>query len=530
MTGGEQVFLDESPVPAHASTVVTVTEPTTYTLRIGLQTKEVTLAPYPELAITELTTSFAQPTAEAGQELVINWSVQGADVVSIVEVVTGGQERASVEYGPETGTATLQFPLDKREANFRITATNPFGSEESRLLFADNVELLGWVCQDPEDVITVADPHLAAEIWTMYDNTYLDDGTGVLTCLMAQTAFDPLPLEEDEYGLFEQHSAVVMNRCDQTEDPIIASLEGIQHFRNLLRLELMCNQIEDISRLAGLTGLQELNLDRNSVSDLSPLAGLADLRILGLYQNEVSDVTPLAGLTDLQVLYLSENRVLDVSPLAGLTSLEHLWLYLNCRTVEPDLSVWADCLQDVSALSGLHNLRSAVFHMNEIQEVGFLNADMVDLELVFASQNAIADISPLAAVPALSTARLDTNLIANIAALAANPALPSTAEPFYWERIDPGPPAENRVTMPVGSNRFTEHISLHDNCLDVTSPDLAADLATLRDRGATVNGEDVAQMARSACTPGELSSLGTRGRAFDPAGLLREDSRWFQNR
>lgn len=466
---------------------------------------------------------------EAGSPVSLSWTVTGAAAVTVTEMVTDDELRTvHADLNPASGTLQLELPTDKGLVNYLLTARNAVGDEVSQLLLPEPLPLPGWICSDPDDVITFNDPVLEAAVWRIYSNTDLDPGDGVLRCgMVQQDYFTPVPTPSDEYGLMEQHNAIIINRCNQTEDPIVQSLEGIQHLSTLLRLELMCNEIEDISRLSGLTSLQELNLDQNRISDISALAGLTDLQVLGLYQNEVEDLAPLSGHTELRILYLSENHVKDLTPLAGLVNVEHLWLYNNCRVMDGPRP--SDCLQDLTGIENMTQLRSLVIHVNEITDISAINAEMDQLELVFASQNLISDVTSLQDLAQLSTARLDTNLIADIAPLAANTALPSSAEPYYWERVFPGtaefPP--NRVVMPV-SGLFSSHVALGENCLDVGSPELDADLATLAGRGAMVEAADIAQ-GRPAC------SLTAQGLTFQPApfnpeGLLREDSRWYRNR
>ena len=79
------------------------------------------------------------------------------------------------------------------------------------------------------------------------------------------------------------------------------------------------DEVRDITPLAELTGLEDLNLSYNQIRDVQPLAGLHRLQNLRLINNEVADVTPLAGLTDLVTLWLNGNRITDVSSLATLT-------------------------------------------------------------------------------------------------------------------------------------------------------------------------------------------------------------------
>ena len=126
------------------------------------------------------------------------------------------------------------------------------------------------------------------------------------------------------------------------------------------------SNVSDVSALAGLTNLVELDLFHAPVSDVSALAGLTNLRFLHLGWTDVSDVSALARLTNLERLYLDNTAVSDVSALAGLTNLETLYLY---ETAVSDVSALArltslerlyldnTAVSDVSALAGLTNLK-----------------------------------------------------------------------------------------------------------------------------------------------------------------------------
>ncbi len=90
----------------------------------------------------------------------------------------------------------------------------------------------------------------------------------------------------------------------------------------------MTNQ--DLKLVTNMTSLQDLAIDFNgTISDLSPLAGLKQLTDLDFSKDAVSDLSPLAGLTQLANLSLSNNQVTDLAPLANLTQLENLTFYVT---------------------------------------------------------------------------------------------------------------------------------------------------------------------------------------------------------
>ncbi|ORI83622.1 leucine-rich repeat domain-containing protein [Leuconostoc lactis] len=106
----------------------------------------------------------------------------------------------------------------------------------------------------------------------------------------------------------------------------------LQRLTQLKKLNLsqlgMTNQ--DLKLVANMTNLQDLAIDFNgTISDLSPLAGLKQLTDLDFSKDAVSDLSPLAGLTQLANLSLSNNQVTDLSPLANLTQLGNLTILRN---------------------------------------------------------------------------------------------------------------------------------------------------------------------------------------------------------
>ena len=105
----------------------------------------------------------------------------------------------------------------------------------------------------------------------------------------------------------------------------VADLTGLQHAINLTRLDLSETNVSDISALANLTKLWQLNISYNpAVSDISALANLTNLTWLKLNSTNVSDISALANLTKLKWLKLRETNVWDVSAVANLPQLKEL--------------------------------------------------------------------------------------------------------------------------------------------------------------------------------------------------------------
>ena len=152
----------------------------------------------------------------------------------------------------------------------------------------------------------------------------------------------------------------------------ISDLTGLERATNLISLRLEgayvgnrfvnSSSVSDLSPLAGLTHLEELDLWVTSVSDISPLAGLTNLKNLGLVGNNISDVSVLARLINLESLLIDDNPISDISAVAGLTNLTHLGLDGNA-------------ISDISTLAGLTNLRWMRLNNNLISDLSPLIAN-----------------------------------------------------------------------------------------------------------------------------------------------------------
>ena len=207
----------------------------------------------------------------------------------------------------------------------------------------------------------------------------------------------------------------------------ISFLIGLTELR---KLNLSHQRISDISSLAGLTELRELNLSDNLLSDISPLAGLTKLQTLKLGlnpgYNRISDISPLAGLTELRTLSLPFNPISDISPLSGLINLENLQLgdmYHSTENAFQSISARQfrtrqGVLSDISPLAGLTKLRSLSLNNNSISDIsplsGLINLRGLDLRF-----NNISDVSPLTSLQKLGgTLNLLGNNISDVSPLA----------------------------------------------------------------------------------------------------------------
>ena len=229
----------------------------------------------------------------------------------------------------------------------------------------------------------------------------------------------------------------------------IQDLTGIQFAINLRsRLDLRDNRISDISPIAGLTELRELEINRNTISDISPVRGLTNLTLLVFKGNQISDISPIAGLINLQGLYISDNPISDISPVRGLINLTHFDVH---ETLVTDLSPvarlinlefllfegdnvsdlspvarlinlkhidagWGSSISDLSPLAGLTKLEIIDINAGKISDLTPL-VELTNLKELDFQVNQISDISPLAGLTGLVRLNLADNNISDISPL-----------------------------------------------------------------------------------------------------------------
>jgi internalin A len=236
---------------------------------------------------------------------------------------------------------------------------------------------------------------------------------------------------------------------EERRPPVFTDLSPLARLKQLQTLNLSgCEDVTDVTPLAGILGLQDLDLSCTGVTDLSPLAGLQALQSLNLSSAGVpslspmdgfkayferldkfrTDLSPLAGLQGLQSLDLSRTGVAELSPLAGLSNLQYLSLYF-CSDVK-DLSplaglqklrsldlLWTG-VTDLSPLAGLHELQSLrLWNCKGVTDLAPL-ASLQALEHLDLSLTTISDLSPLANLEELQSLSLASTRILDLFPLA----------------------------------------------------------------------------------------------------------------
>jgi len=104
----------------------------------------------------------------------------------------------------------------------------------------------------------------------------------------------------------------------------LTDISGIKLFKNLENLWLNYNKITDISILKNSVNLKVLNLYNNEIKDISFLKDLTDLEWLNLNNNEIKNILILKDLKKLKYLCLGFNKIKDISVIQNFKDLELL--------------------------------------------------------------------------------------------------------------------------------------------------------------------------------------------------------------
>ncbi len=128
--------------------------------------------------------------------------------------------------------------------------------------------------------------------------------------------------------------ALTEERCKEVtrleiEDTEITSLQGVEYFTNLTSIYVSYGYISDLSPLASVPSLAEINIGHCPVSEIPDLSGLENLTLLWVWDGCITDLSPVAKLARVSDLNFSYNYVASVAPLRTLENPEHVILNNN---------------------------------------------------------------------------------------------------------------------------------------------------------------------------------------------------------
>lgn len=249
----------------------------------------------------------------------------------------------------------------------------------------------------------------------------------------------------------------------------ISALSGCT---KLQTLNLSNNVISDISPLMDIPGLRYLDISDNKVSDLRPLMNMKTVTYLNAAYNRIANTVPINQLTALTTLYLDSNPISNFSGLRQLKNLNYLGLsntgmkssdadYLMFMgglleldvTENPDLSgeAVANLGRALGACEIVHS--ELVFTINVDGYEIPSNATELDL-----SGTGVSDLTGIMDLTALQSVRLASNGLTNI-------------YPFQysecWKTLTYLDLSDNAISdiTPLAALTNLETLILTDNCI-----------------------------------------------------------------
>jgi internalin A len=163
----------------------------------------------------------------------------------------------------------------------------------------------------------------------------------------------------------------------------IKSLEGMQHCKALMKLDLENNEISDLAPLKDLKLLQSIDLASNKIESLEPLAGLVQSQYLQLSKNSIVDLSPLKEMSNLRSLYISDNKIKSIEPIK---ELKKMWT----------LSIGGNPLEDTAPIGQLKGLDSINLKGCGIKSIEFIRG--LSPNFLMLQGNSISDLNPLVEV------------------------------------------------------------------------------------------------------------------------------------
>lgn len=189
----------------------------------------------------------------------------------------------------------------------------------------------------------------------------------------------------------------------------------------LKRLRLTKLGLSDLSGLAGMTGLEEIDFSENGVSDIAFLKDLDALRRIIAFSNTIQDVTPLGGLLSLEYLELEDNDVTSLDPLLNCANLESLYFKGNVK---------ADSIFALQYLANLKELDVSDLPINTVEPLTKLplrllsldNTKVTSLEPLrkspiqelYLSGTKVKDLSPVTDMPELRKLNASKTLVTKL--------------------------------------------------------------------------------------------------------------------
>lgn len=161
----------------------------------------------------------------------------------------------------------------------------------------------------------------------------------------------------------------------------IKSLEGLQHCKQIMLVDLEDNEITDLGPISELKLLQSVTLAGNKITDLAPLKGLVKMQLLDIARNQVTDLSPISPMTNLRDLWAAHNQI---NSLDAIKELKKIW----------SLDIANNKVTDLMPVKGLSWLTTLDAQHNEISSLEPLR-ELTELDFLMLQHNKLTDLGVL---------------------------------------------------------------------------------------------------------------------------------------
>ncbi len=230
---------------------------------------------------------------------------------SFDQILQEGLKEPEEKDSTEEATESIETPEEKTEATESLEEDSRL-TELKELAIVKEIYIIGNSKDDGYEIqFTSKNDSLNYLVREGVDDTreYLD--TLIFT---DESSVNFLNCEDLEIMTAISHPEIIkslgMKRCSTTD------LSCLEAFKNLENLRIQsCPSLENIDTLGCLTKLQGFQMLGTNVSDIHSLSYLKDIVLLDLRCNQITDVSPLQDLSRLQYIYLEYNRIEDAESL-----------------------------------------------------------------------------------------------------------------------------------------------------------------------------------------------------------------------
>lgn len=161
----------------------------------------------------------------------------------------------------------------------------------------------------------------------------------------------------------------------------ISNAEGIQYFTSITTLRLSGNQLSSLPDISGLSSLENFYASDNQLVNLPDFSNMENLRDFQVMNNQLTELPDFTNNNDLRSLYCSNNQLRTLADLSHLPQLHNLVMGNNPIEQILDFSLCPNLLQ---------------LHIHKIDTDTIIGlADLTKLEVLFAWENRIKDLSEL---------------------------------------------------------------------------------------------------------------------------------------